>query len=267
MQTISRERRCPLMVAAPFLGSNGGKLLRLKRGDVLIVALTEANSRNGSVCPAEIGRLQRKGVHVFLAPDLHAKVMMCGGKAVVGSANLSQTSFSYLDEAAVLTTDATVVKDVRNWFRERMAEAISPEWLAICGKAYKPPRGGVGNMGKRRVRHSSGRRVWFMSLRMTTHPENEAAAAERGAKAAERELSDTVKFQVTRVRWSRQARFLDAIRKGDSVIQVMRDGDSRYVEEAARFLGIRRTKSVRGAFVSYLYLECRRRPKTVPWSE
>src|SRR5271165_3110661 len=70
LRAISRHRKCPLYVAVPYLGNAGGKLLYLKRGDVLIVALTLANSRNGSVCPSEIGRLQAKGVRVFLAPYL-----------------------------------------------------------------------------------------------------------------------------------------------------------------------------------------------------
>ena len=74
-------------------------MLRLKPDDVLVVSLTEKNSRNGSVCPAEIERLQKKGVKVYTTPDLHAKVMLCGRKTVVSSANLSQTSFEDLDEA------------------------------------------------------------------------------------------------------------------------------------------------------------------------
>ena len=80
LPAISRNRRCPLYVAVPYLGNGGGKLLHLRRGDVLAVALTEANSRNGSVCPAEIQRLQAAGVQVFLHPRLHAKVMLCAGK-------------------------------------------------------------------------------------------------------------------------------------------------------------------------------------------
>jgi hypothetical protein len=45
-----------------------------------------------NTCPAEIQRLQADGVQVFLHSRLHAKVMLCGNKAVVGSANLSQSS-------------------------------------------------------------------------------------------------------------------------------------------------------------------------------
>ena len=188
LREISRHRKCQLYVAVPYLGNAGGRLLYLKRGDVLVVALTEANSRNGSVCPAEIERLQAKGVRVFLAPYLHAKVMLCGRKAVVGSANLSQTSFTHLDEAAMLTTDVTVIKQIRAWFQQRTLEPVSPEWLRVCANAYRPPKGGIRRKGvKRNIRHI-GAGVWLLSLRLTHHPEDEAAVAERGEARAKQEL-------------------------------------------------------------------------------
>ena len=56
--------------------------------------------------------------------------------------------------------------------------------------------------------------------------------------------------------------------KGDSIIQIMRTGNSRYVEEVARLVGMRRAKSPRRKTVAtYLFLECHRRPKRVPWIE
>jgi hypothetical protein len=36
-------------------------MLRLRRDDILLVALTIPNCRNGSVCPAEIKRFQKNG--------------------------------------------------------------------------------------------------------------------------------------------------------------------------------------------------------------
>jgi hypothetical protein len=186
LRSISRNRSCPLYVAVPFLGKDGGKLLHLKRGDVLVVALTIGNSRNGSVYPAEIERLQANGVKVFLSPVLHAKVLLCGHKAVVGSANLSQTSFSHLDEAAILTNDTKVVKHVRAWFQQRMLEAVSPKWLGICAKAYRPPKGGFGPRGKRTA-HAAGKAVWLLGVDFTDYPDNEAAIAERGLIQAKRQ--------------------------------------------------------------------------------
>ncbi len=90
LKTLSRERNRRLSVAVPYISRDGGKLLRLKRGDVLVVDLTLENSRNGSVCPAELAQLQKKGVRVFLAPNLHAKIILCGQKAGRRSRPVSQ---------------------------------------------------------------------------------------------------------------------------------------------------------------------------------
>jgi len=266
LRSISQHRNNPLYVAVPFLGKDGGKLLHLKRGDVLVVALTIGNARNGSVYPAEIKRLQAKGVKVFIGSALHAKVVLCGSTVIVGSANLSQTSFSVLDEAAILATDATVVKQVRVWFQQRMLEEVSPKWLAVCAKAYRPPKGGFGPRGKRTA-HPVGRAVWLMGLTLTDYPEDEAAFEERGIAQAKRELSDPSTFIVDRIRCAGESAFLTQMRKGDTIIQIMESDDSRshYVEELARLTGKRKTKSRRGGLVTYLFLESRKRPKRIPW--
>jgi hypothetical protein len=267
LRSISRHRNYPLYVAAPFLGNGGGKLLYLKRGDVLVVALTIANSRNGSVCPAEIKRLQAKGVKVFLSPVLHAKVLLCGRTVVVGSANLSQTSFRVLDEAAIVTTNAKVVKHVRAWFQQRMSEEIGPKWLAACAKEWNPPSGGFGLRGRKTPR-PAGSTLWLMGLNFSEdYPEDEAAVEQRGAAQAKRELSDPSTFKEQSIRWLGRDKFLDQIKKGDRVVQVMLSADSRshYAEELARFVGMRKTKSRRGVEVTYLYLEVRKRPKRTPW--
>jgi hypothetical protein len=265
LRSISQHRNNPLYVAVPFLGKDGGKLLHLKRGDVLVVALTIGNARNGSVYPAEIKRLQAKGVRVFIASVLHAKVVLCGRNVIVGSANLSQTSFTHLDEAAMLTTDTKVVKHVRGWFQQRTLEEVSPEWLAVCAKAYRPPKGGFGPRGKRA---RAARGLWLMGLSFSEdYPQDEVAIEQRGVAQAKRELSNKSAFEVQSIRWDGRDSFLAKIKKGDIVVQIMEAVDSRshYAEELARFIGMRRTKSRRGTKIAYVYLEAPKRPKRTPW--
>ncbi len=48
LRSLAGRVKGPRYVAAPYLGSGGSALLPLNRGDVLICALTEQNSRNGS---------------------------------------------------------------------------------------------------------------------------------------------------------------------------------------------------------------------------
>jgi hypothetical protein len=262
LKAISRNRNHPLYVAVPFLGSGGGKLVHLKRGDVLVVALTLANARNGTVCPAEIQRLQSKGVRVFLWDRLHAKVLLCGGKAIVGSANLSHGSVARLDEAAILTTDSSVVKYVRAWFKQRMSELITPKWLDVCAGVYKPPKSSFGPRVMS-TKHATEEALWLLGVQPTKYPEDEAGVVESGTAQAKRRLSDPQNSKVESIRFPGDDRF----REGDKVIQIMRTANSHYVEELAKLIRIRRSKSRRGTAVAYLFLECRNRPKRFPWAE
>jgi hypothetical protein len=62
LKRISQRRKFRLLVAVPYISAGAGKMLRLRRDDILLVALTIPNCRNGSVCPAEIKRFQKNGV-------------------------------------------------------------------------------------------------------------------------------------------------------------------------------------------------------------
>ena len=161
LQSITKTRKCPIKVAVPYLGKDARKLLHLRRGDAVIVELTLGNSRNGSVCPEEIARLRKKGVDVYVSRDLHAKVLLCGRKAVIGSANLSNNSLKHLDEAALLTTEKPVIRKVRSWFDDRMCEEVTPAWLEKCRKAYRPPKNHSEGNGNRMPLSNS---VWFSGM-------------------------------------------------------------------------------------------------------
>jgi hypothetical protein len=272
LRSLSKGRKRRLLVAVPYVGSDTRELLHFQRGDVLVVALTIANARCGAVCPAEIDRLQQKGVLVFLAPDLHAKVILCGNKAVVGSANLSQSSLKYRDEAAIITTAPEVVRSVRDWFGQRTSEPITPEWLSICAKAYRPPKPDEAFNRRpkvtRNVRQRMGRGVWLVGLSpMDEYPEDEAPIHERGQEEAEKYITDRGKYEIRPARFVGGSRLVENIRRGDSWIAVWKDGREHYAEEPARVTSWRKGKNKTGKIVTYIYVETSRRPKRVGWGE
>lgn len=272
LQSLSESRKRRLLVAVPYVGSDTRELLHLRQGDVLVVALTVANARNGSVCPAEIERLQKKDVLVFSAPDLHAKVVLCGNKVVVGSANLSNSSLKHLDEAAIITTAPEVVRSVRDWFEHRMVDPVTPEWLNTCAKAYRPPKLPDALNGKRigrkAVRQQMGRGVWLVGLRpMDEYPASEVPTQERGQAEAEKRVEDEAKYVVSSARFAGGARLVENIRRGDSWITVWKDGRDHYAEEHGRVLGWRKVPNNTGKLITYFYIESPRRPKKVGWGE
>ena len=249
-------------VAVPYLGKGGAALLSLRHGDVLVCALTERNARNGSVCPAEIKALQRRGVRVYLQDDLHAKIFLLGRKSIVGSANLSTSSQKNLDEAALMTTDRRVAKRLRQWFDERMQEPLTPEWLSRCAELYRPPLSDRVTRARktRTTRGQRTRAVWLLGVCPTEYPEWEKTAYESGLKQAQ--VRDSRHYSVEPIRWLGEG---TAFQRGDLAIQIETEGRQCKVCPHGRVINIKRTRTKAARPVAYLYLEMPKKYRTVPW--
>lgn len=130
-------------VASAYVGAGASKMLPLRKGDVLLCALSIVNAKAGTVNPSELKKLRRRGVRLYRADDLHAKIYLLGDSAVVGSANASTQSRDRLDEAALLTRDPETIADVKAWFDVRCTQEVSPQFLEECAQAYRPPRGPI----------------------------------------------------------------------------------------------------------------------------
>lgn len=249
-------------VAVPYLGKGAAKLLALAQGDVLLCALSEANCRNGSVSPREVQVFQSRGVRVFIREDLHAKVYLLGTRAVVASANLSEHSRHSLDEAAMHTSDKQIIREIKDWFVQRMGEPVTPEWLAHCKKIYRPPKRIEQNRAKtnRRLR-PIGRRVWLIGTHPTEFPESESSLVEIGTKAAKGKLRNKRIYEVDSIRWPGRSRFLQLIRRGDVLIQRFEN----HVYPHGRILEIRRKTLRNRSRVTYIFYEAIKQPKTLTW--
>jgi hypothetical protein len=154
------------------------------------------------------------------------------------------------------------VKHIRAWFRQRMLESVTPEWLGICASVYRPPRGGFGRNGNKTARPDE-ESLWLLGLKPLDYPDDETAIVESGESQAQRKLSDPKQFKVDTIRLTGNP----AVRVGDKIIQIMRTPKAHYVEELAKLIEVRRTKSRRGSAVAYLFLECRNRPKRLAWDK
>ncbi len=109
-------------VAVAYVASAGMEMLRLAKGDVLIVDMSEARVKGGATDPALIRQYIDEGVAVYFLQGLHAKGFVFDNTTVAGSTNVSNYSRGHLTEAAILTTDP-----------------IDCDYLAKCQKLYKKP--------------------------------------------------------------------------------------------------------------------------------
>jgi phosphatidylserine/phosphatidylglycerophosphate/cardiolipin synthase-like enzyme len=106
----------------PQAGAGRGRLFwsgreqaaALGRGSRLVVDASENAVKSGQTHPADLKKLQNRGVVIYSYPSLHAKVYAFDGFAFVGSANASNRSSGILTEAVVKTSDQAVDRRKRS---------------------------------------------------------------------------------------------------------------------------------------------------------
>jgi phosphatidylserine/phosphatidylglycerophosphate/cardiolipin synthase-like enzyme len=198
----SREQR---VAVTAYLGTGASKMLPLRDGDVLLCALSLANSRAGNVNPAEIRALMNRGVKVYSQADLHAKVYLLGDCAVVCSANMSAHSEQRLDEAGAVIR-GRAVHEIRRWVNQRLGSPVQPLFLIKCEKVYRPPRFDGAAPTKRGENSQNARdldRLWLVQTDATEdYPEEELKAATAGVIAAQKRLERPRLDEIDSVRWT-----------------------------------------------------------------
>lgn len=105
--------------------------LNMKRGDTLVVDASDEAITSGSTTATAIEELFDKGVTIYSLPRLHAKIYVFDSCVIVGSANLSKSSQTRLHEAAILSSDRSLVRqaaaDVSKFASQ--GEKIDPDFV------------------------------------------------------------------------------------------------------------------------------------------
>ena len=125
------------LVAVPFYSSDSH--VRCGRGDIVIVDATEETVSAGQTSAELLFRAHRRGARVFSHSKLHAKMLIAGDHAFVGSANLSVRSTS-LREAGVVVTSPAALADARSYFRLLLREAKELKAPALAKLMALPVR-------------------------------------------------------------------------------------------------------------------------------
>lgn len=94
--------------AIGYIGINAPKILLLKAGDVLVCDASDATVKSGSTYPEALLEYAKIGVSIFSVPGLHAKVLVNGNNAWIGSMNASDSSTSLIEAAVRLENKSTV---------------------------------------------------------------------------------------------------------------------------------------------------------------
>ena len=251
----AKTARKPSLVAVAYFGQGASKLLPLRAGSCLVVDASENAVKSGQTHPADLKKLQNRGVVIYSYPSLHAKVYAFDGFAFVGSANASARSSGILTEAVVKTSDHGVVRSAAAFVRDLCRDELSPGRLDRLQKIYRPPRvpGGIKRSGKvqsQRARQTMPR-LFLAQVKLKDIPEGSEGTSEQGMKIAKNRrkhgrsyiLADY--FSIGK----------NIIQEGDKVIQILERPDgSRLIDAPADVLYTRIWKGGRYP-VTFIYLE------------
>ena len=115
-------------------------LLPLVANSMLVVDASLPTVRGGITHPGALLNLRKRGVRVFAAPLLHAKVFAFDGIGFVGSTNASTRSRDHLSEAVVRVVDASTLAEIRGYVDGVAGDELSKADLEWLKGQYSPPR-------------------------------------------------------------------------------------------------------------------------------
>lgn len=250
---VAESSKGPSAVAVAYFGKGAAKLLPLKPGSVLVVDASEAAVKAGVTHPDDLKSLQKRGVRILSAKNLHAKVFVFGKLAIVGSMNVSKNSAEALVEAAVETTDPGIVRVARKFVLGLTAVELGPERLESLQELYRPP-----NFAPRAARRSARGKpeievpeLRVVQLVSSALPELAEKAMDEGRSVAASKQEHPRKFSLHEFWWRGRAPFAP----GMMVIQVVADGKCpKMVSRPGMVVHVRRWRS-HGKLLTFVYVE------------
>lgn len=249
----AKAARKPSLVAVAYFGQGASKLLPLRCGSRLVVNASEGVVKSGQTHPADLKKLQKRGVVIYSYPSLHAKVYAFEDFAFIGSANASNRSSGILTEAVVKTSDQAVVRGAKAFVKDLCLDELSPGRLDRLQKLYRPPRVPGGGPPKpfTRKRPSELPRLRLAQLKPVAPPEGSEATLEKGMAVAESRRKQKRGYTVDNFWWTGRCPF----RERDKVVQVTEYPNGRRLIDAPADVIYTRTWRRNGREVTFVFLE------------
>lgn len=255
LTAAARRPSGPSAAAVAYFGQGAAKMLPLRRGSRLVVDASEGAVKSGRTCPAELGKLQRRGVRVFSVANLHAKVFVFRGVALVGSANASGRSEKVLLEAVVRTSEARTVEAVRKFVRNLCLYELTPKMLSRLEGIYRPPKvlgGGARRVARTRLGPRPALpRVFIANLHNEVWSKALWETHGKGLASGRKNRQHPRSYEADSFRQSGRCPY----RRGDVVVQAVDEGRGKVL--VARPAGVYHTHSRRSkeGLATFVYLE------------
>jgi hypothetical protein len=218
------KKASPRIAAVAYVSTSD--LVKFGKGDLLVVDASDAAIKSGATSAAALKAFVRRHAEVVSVTGLHSKVLALGNTAVIGSANISQSSKDDLIEAAVITTSPSLVSGIKSLVFQ-LAEsgmAVDQAFLSRISKLPVVRHFGPGGKRSPRLRIGTlGGSTWIVGVRELAddaYP-TENQLAESGFAGA-KEKRTYRNSQVSWIRFVGNGNFRTQAREGDLTIQVWR---------------------------------------------
>jgi len=207
-QVAPHARSCERRLAALAYVSTDTRIT-FRKGDLLVCDASDAAVKSGETSASVLSKWQKAGVHIYSRPGLHAKVLVMGTKALVGSANLSESSATQLREASLLTSRVVIVSQAKAFVHLAKSEAteVDDEFLSRARKLKVTKRKPHGPL-KRKRQKRLGSRSWIVRVRSLgpDRYKNEEGYVEQATDRLRKDSGDET-IEPTWIRWTGTCRF------------------------------------------------------------
>jgi hypothetical protein len=205
--------------------------LGFRKNDVLVCDASDRAIKGGETSARLLQLLHQKGVELRSRPDLHAKVAVLGGHALIGSCNLSTASAGYLTELAFLSDRKQIVSQAAAFVHtlRETSEEIDDTFLqrVLKLKVCTARRQGSKRRGKTT---RFGGKVWSVSVRQLA--EDSFPKEQSFVEKAEQKAAALVADEDSAISWIRftgKSPFRATARPGDLVIQIQKSPSGKRV--------------------------------------
>lgn len=226
-------------------------LVGFRKGDALVVNACKNAIASGETDAKLLRTLLERGVNLYSCPDLHAKILLLGDVAVIGSGNMSESSARMLIEAGLLTDSRATTSAIASLIEQliRRSEALDASAIERLCKIKVVRRGGQVRGRKALSRKQItplGSSTWIVGIQELAH--DPPPAEQRLIDQAIQQLSDVADPDegLSWIRYPSRARFAREGRQGDSVIQIWRSAGAKRVSAVLRAVPVllkQRTKT------------------------
>lgn len=161
-----------------------------KEGDIVVCDASERAVTSGQTSAKILEEWHARGVRLFSRPELHAKTIVMGRTALIGSANLSESSASHLIEAGVIVREMGTVDQARSFvlgLTESSKEIDESVIAAISSLKVERPSGRLSTKAHAKRPRIADVRYWIVGVRPVS--ERIESRLEARIEKAERERS------------------------------------------------------------------------------